>query len=610
MSGHSKKEAMLLNKKTILFFLTFLLLITIASAKSYTLEKAKIDMVVNDDGSVSVKEYITFNFQGSFTFAYRDIEYENEIIEGINVYEYTMKGGETPLRYETSGSNPLRVTWYYTANNEQRTFLISYKLKNAIKNYNDVSEFYWKIWGSGWDYSLKEIEGNFELPKEVNDSKEVYTWGHPQLEGKIAMLQNKTVIFQAFNIPSQQWVELRVAFPSNLLTNPIFTQRINSDGLQSIIAEEENYAEPFRPKPFNIYIFLAPVIGIIILFLILYIIFGMEPKTQGYHGVYERDIPYDYSPAIVSSLINQATKKPSINDFTAVILNLCLKGHLKLRVLKKKKILGMFGSDKDYEIIFQKKDASKLAKHERMVLDILKHYTEGNSIKLTELKEKVVGYSVVKKGFSLNAYTEKAYFRLKYMEWEKQVKKEAEEHGFFGQSKASMIFNITSIALIPAGAIFIFLTQNFSYTGLFTAGFIGLMINNVFFRNALPRRTEKGALHYKKWMNLKKFLKDFSLIKERPPESIVLWEQFLVYGVTLGVSKEVQKAMEIILPDQNIRSGIFVGGVNYHTFNLGGFTSGANSFSSAFASASGTSGSGGFGGGGGGGGGVGGGGAG
>jgi len=60
----------------------------------------------------------------------------------------------------------------------------------------------------------------------------------------------------------------------------------------------------------------------------------------------------------------------------------------------------------------------------------------------------------------------------------------------------------------------------------------------------LPNRTEKGALHYKRWMLLKKFLSDFSNLKNMPPDAIELWEKYLVYSIPLGVAKQVQKAMD------------------------------------------------------------------
>src|SRR3989344_5299933 len=145
---------MKVNTKKFLLFLIILILISpYILAKSYTLEKANIDIVVNPDASLSVKELITFNFNGPFTFAYRDIEYNNNFflkqkiklhIENIKVYEYK-NNDLIELKYELSKhkENSMRVKWFYTANNEKKPFLITYTLKNALKVYNDVTEFNW-----------------------------------------------------------------------------------------------------------------------------------------------------------------------------------------------------------------------------------------------------------------------------------------------------------------------------------------------------------------------------------------------------------------------------------------------------------------------------------
>ena len=44
------------------------------------------------------------------------------------------------------------------------------------------------------------------------------------------------------------------------------------------------------------------------------------------------------------------------------------------------------------------------------------------------------------------------------------------------------------------------------------------------------RWTESGRVYYLKWKNLKEFLEDNSLIKEHPPESIVVWKKYLIYA--------------------------------------------------------------------------------
>ena len=64
------------------------------------------------------------------------------------------------------------------------------------------------------------------------------------------------------------------------------------------------------------------------------------------------------------------------------------------------------------------------------------------------------------------------------------------------------------------------------------------------------RWTESGKEDYEKWQNFAKYLKDFSLIKENPPESIVIWNKYLVYATALGEADAVQKAMKELVPNE------------------------------------------------------------
>ena len=382
-----------MSKKIYVISLFLLLLLPLVSAKSYTLEKAFVDITVNPEASIQIEEHIIFNFNGPFTFAFRDFSYDQEEIEDLRVYELKQgKKIELQTKITEINSHTTQIKWYYAAQDETKEFVITYTLKNSLKVYDDVAEFYWKIWGAGWDHPLREIEGNVLLPKEVNNSTEIYTWGHPQLEGTIALVENKKIIYQAFTIPAQQWVELRVIFPAELLTNPLYGQRIHQEGLPMIIQEEERYknypgTESKRVSFWFIVVNVLPSLTVIIVFLLLYLKMGREPKVKNYEQIYEREIPYTYSPALLSALLNQHNKKPSAQDFVAVILDLCLKGYLKMEVLKQKKILGIFGPDTDYEIIFMKKDINKLTKQEQQVITVLKKYSTGGKISFTSLQK-------------------------------------------------------------------------------------------------------------------------------------------------------------------------------------------------------------------------------
>ena len=58
-------------------------------------------------------------------------------------------------------------------------------------------------------------------------------------------------------------------------------------------------------------------------------------------------------------------------------------------------------------------------------------------------------------------------------------------------------------------------------------------------------------------------MKDNSLIKEHPPESIVIWRKYLIYGAALGVADKVYKSMKLQVPNiSDYDDGLFM----YHYY--------------------------------------------
>lgn len=88
---------------------------------------------------------------------------------------------------------------------------------------------------------------------------------------------------------------------------------------------------------------------------------------------------------------------------------------------------------------------------------------------------------------------------------------------------------------------------------------------------AIRRRSFKGKEEFDKWIAFKRFLSDYSNLKNYGPKSIVLWEKYLIYGTVLGVSKTVFKALKILFPQiEDIENGrliTFANDSNFTNFN-------------------------------------------
>lgn len=76
-----------------------------------------------------------------------------------------------------------------------------------------------------------------------------------------------------------------------------------------------------------------------------------------------------------------------------------------------------------------------------------------------------------------------------------------------------------------------------------------------------------GKEYYERWMSFKRYISDYSLIKEYPPESVQLWNKYLVYATALGYAKGVRKAMENSLPTGELEGNDIYGLQKYDTFD-------------------------------------------
>ncbi len=575
-------------KYVLFLFLIFILSFSLVDGKSYSLNKANIEMYILDNGSINVSEEITFNFDGDFTFAYRDIPKGYWNISNISVYE-----GNNNIKTEIlNESNNIRIKWYFNAYNESKTFTIKYNLTNAITKYQDISELNWKIWGSEWDHSLKEIFATIYLPSNVSDPKEVYTFGHPALKNsKIGMINNNKIILQAFNINANQFVELRLLFPNYLLTSNNYANIKNELGLQKIIDEEKNYGK----INWLLFFIICIIYGLSIFFIWFYL---CKSEKVDFQDVYLRDTPYNYSPGVASYVITMGFPT---NSISAEVLNLCLKKKMQIEKILKK---NLWGKD-DYKFIIINSSNTNLSSSEKYIFDTIKtaaNYSYKNYLLFKkEVKDNTPNEILLSEFKEYLKKNESGTTTNFYISWCECIREDAKKEGFkinflgviliFILSMLFLIFNIFILKL---------------YFFIILIFFMSLIFISI--RPKLMKPNKILKLHHLKWGALKKYLKDFSDFNNKEVMDIKLWEKYLVYAIPLDVAKKVQKDMKLVFANYNgnIKSNIFVG---FSITNISDFVNISNDFNTAFSSAMATSGSSGFSGGGGSGGGGGGGGA-
>lgn len=71
---------------------------------------------------------------------------------------------------------------------------------------------------------------------------------------------------------------------------------------------------------------------------------------------------------------------------------------------------------------------------------------------------------------------------------------------------------------------------------------IGLCLNVVYFSHRIYLKSPKHSYlssEIDKWIALKKFLNDFSYISDRELMEVKIWDKYLIYGISMGVNKNI-----------------------------------------------------------------------
>ncbi len=650
------------------FFFLFLFSGTLVFAKDYSITNADFVVQINSDGSADVTETRTYDFDGSFSWADEWIpltagintnKYQFPIntndqlknrnqLRSYRIVDFSISEGGTPLRpaerdYEgQSGTYTTNVTddkfyvkWYYQALNESKTFTLKYKIQNAVTNHSDISEFYWQLIGDEWTKGTGNVKATVYLPNKLTSPSQtsgaeaplvrsrlsepeasdvLWGYGHGPLNGKVSIPNNIQVDFSAINLPPKKFFEVRVLFRK--LEGAAFAQTGNSS-LKEILAEEKAFGDKTRASGI---LKLALVLGLIAIpiWRLIYWFFVWKkvgddrPIPQVNLAGILHEPPSDLEPALVEALSswNMILTTKSI---IGTVLNLVRK---KVLEIKSEKGKSLFGTSK-YSYSLKIKNMKyivdkKLSDREKELVNFLFISKGKDEMKFSEIKnigitDRTSAYNFWKK------WREKAVDELADLGFLDPKSKKAKDK--FVTEIGIILFVLFFLTVLGSGAITVSDVGILLWLSLF--GLVFVFVVALIFSPFMYKKTDKGLQEYANWKAFKSYIKDYSVTKNYPIDSVILWEKYLVYGATLGISLKALSEMPINFPASEFnRSGLYVTGMSSGSSSLrigegvgsigesfAGLTSAFTSLGSSFQSfgAHGTGSSGGFSGGGGGG---------
>ncbi|MGI6331306.1 MAG: DUF2207 domain-containing protein [Zhaonellaceae bacterium] len=508
-----------------------------AVAKELTIPKWVVEAKLLENGNLSIAEDITFEFDGQFNGIFREIVLDKtsgvdniqvKELSGSRSREYTRvkdaENGDMGVYLLEEENNTIRVRIFSPSDDEEKTFRVSYVLKNVAIKYNDIGELYYKFLGAENQTPIGSFRVNITLP-QADTYNQVKVFVHGPQNGKISKEDNRTYSLYVEDVPEDTFIEGRLLFPGEFIALSNNIQ--DKDNLNNILEEEKAFQNKLaqdRERRERLGNLLGQAsIWASVLGLGLFAIFLARFRRE--KNVYQRDdykpnvLPEDCTPAVASYLTGAIL---GINTIFATILDLFRKGYI---ILNKVEDLEENTSEEEFVLTQVKQEDNALLNHEKYFINwLVKIMGNGHSVSTRDIE----GYS---KHNSIN-------FITLFKGWKSQIKEDAEQKGYYDLSttKYGVLCLVFAIGLLILGIFSLVYGSIFGWVNLVVAVVLFIYSLTLFYRHS-----DYGYQQYKRWLEFKKHMqkkiKDLSL-KDLIENSADI---SLIYALSLGVDKKLDR---------------------------------------------------------------------
>ena len=545
-----------INFKSMFSVALLVLLLAPVSVFAEVIRSFGTEMNVRADGSVTVTETITYDFEDTerhgiyriiptdhpqaahawYTYRFVDIELDQVRMDGEPVpFSDESRGSEFMVRI---GDADRTITGLHT-------YEITYTVDGALFDGGDIHELYWNVTGNEWEVPIESVRTIVSMPTGAyTGSATCYLGGRGSTE-RCAVAETENVVeFQGSSLAPYEEVTIALG--------------LNPDVVALSVREELRM------------VWFMLVAGIILLLGGIYTIYRL--RTAHYRNVpviaqYE---PYeDVRPMYAGMLIDGML---DARDVTAGIVYLAEQGFLKITHLEKKFLI--FDTS-DYSIELRKDGSTAPGVFLPQVLKLL--FEDITSV------GSLVTLSSIKKSLPKQQLNQKILTLLR-----KVLTEELHTVGFFESTFSfaaskrvlggcvGILIVLITLAVLIDPVLFILVG------GFIILFLIGLTV-------AWNRRTEKGYEARNHLRGVKLFLSvtdtERFAFHNAPEKSPELFMQYLPYAIAFGVEEKWAKVFEgITIPNPS-----WYDGGNAGAFSAAAFASDMSTFSSSLSASSGSS---------------------
>lgn len=577
-----------------------------AFAKSYTMPQVDIEATADSNGDLEVVEKRTFDFDGSFTavwWYFDNLPSGAQIeIEGVQLAvdgkstdlssvpfqsSWRSSGGPGKTAYSFDGVEDAAYV-FFDITDKTATITLHYKVLNAVQVYNDTAELYWQFVGDGWAEDSENVSLTLNLPVADNDKiirgETISAWGHGPLDATVAINEETGQITCAVpHLSAGSYAEIRVACSPEWfagVTQKDPNAHFDTARLETIKSEEQAFAD--KANNDRIFILGSLIVCVIIcLAICLWALwsfkrYGKELKPT-FTEKYWRDVPVKGEhPAVIGRIMR--FDEESNDDLTVTLLHLVNAGAVLINKASYEKS-GLLGNKtvEDYYLSRAPGYEAKLENEvDRIAFSLLFDTIGGGaeSVWLTSITD-----------YAKENPTE---FSKKLARWQGEVTARTIHGEYFEPYSKAKRASMKTLGI----AVFVILLVIAAFFDNFLMLIPGVitMVFLLVLGHFMDRRTQKGADAYARCEALKRWLKDFSRLKERPVLDIKVWGEFLVYAYLFGIADEVIDELRDTVPELFVEDSATVASSYYvpwwfiyssHTMAGSGMASFANSFTNS-----------------------------
>jgi Predicted membrane protein (DUF2207) N-terminal domain/Predicted membrane protein (DUF2207) C-terminal domain len=331
--------------------LDLILFISPAFAQYFTINKFHSDIMIQEDSSILLKETIDVEFHQSrhgiyreLPFKYRD-EFGKVITTPTRVLSVTDESGKS-WKYQVQKAGHLfniRIgdAKRYVKGNQ--TYVVAYKVENAILFFSDHDELYWNVTGNYWNAPIKEATATVSLTTK-GKSKNLMGAGYEGRVGSkeacgVETYDNSGKFFTKRSLNLSEGLTIAFGWDKGLVFPPSSWRKF----LWSLNLREN-------------WIFLFPIFSFLYMANRWYRK-GRDPRVRESVAVMYEPPKYENQPLTPAEVGTLVDEKLDPRDITSTIVGLAVKGYIQIEETKKE---GMIFDKTDYYLKKAKNHDSSL----------------------------------------------------------------------------------------------------------------------------------------------------------------------------------------------------------------------------------------------------------